>query len=350
MIRTSRVIAAAGVIVAAVVPSPLPRPANTQEVGRPEIVILTTGGTIASRIGAPMAEGDSLVGAVPELLDYAKVRVEEFSRIGSSQMTPAHWLRLSKRINTLFQDSGLAGVVVTHGTDTLDETAFFLNLTVRDRRPVVLVGSMRSANEISADGPANLLNAVRVAVSQESAGKGVLVVLNEDVAAARDVWKTDNRRVHTFRSPELGFIGFADPDTVIFYRSPLRLHTWQVEFQPTTIDSLPRVEIAVDYTGFDGSTVDYLTSRRPDGIVLATFAGGRMSAGARRAIAQAAEAGTPVVIASRVPGGRIVGNPLGDIPAVVARDLPPHKARILLMLALTRTRDRAEIQRVFDTY
>jgi len=349
--RTSRVIAAAGVIAAALVPHLLPRPAIAQEGGKAEIVILTTGGTIASRIGAPMAEGDSLVGAVPELLNHATVRVEEFSRIGSSQMTPAHWLRLSKRINKLFQDNPrLAGVVVTHGTDTLDETAFFLNLTVRDRRPVVLVGSMRSANEISADGPANLLNAVRVAVSQGAVGKGVLVVLNEDVAAARDVWKTDNRRVHTFRSPELGFIGFADPDTIIFYRSPLRPHTWQVEFDLATIDSLPRVEIAVDYTGFDGSTVDYLTSRRPDGIVLATFAGGRMSAGARSAIARAAEAGTPVVVASRVPGGRIVGNPLGDIPAVVARDFTPHKARILLMLALTRTRDRAEIQRVFDTY
>jgi L-asparaginase len=175
-------------------------------------------------------------------------------------------------------------------------------------------------------------------------------VLNEDIAAARDVWKTDNRRAHTFRSPELGFLGFADPDTVIFYRSPLRPHTWQAEFDLSAIDSLPHVEIAVDFTGFDGSTIDYLAGRRPDGIVLATFAGGRMSAGARRALAEAAEAGIPVVIASRVPGGRIVGNPLGDITAIVARDLPPHKARILLMLALTRTRAPGEIQSIFDTY
>lgn len=326
-------------------------PLAAQEALKPRVVILTTGGTIASRVGAPMAEGDSLVGAVPELLNHARVEVEEFSRIGSSQMTPSHWLRLSLRIGELFRgDREVAGVIVTHGTDTMEETAFFLNLTVHDKRPVVLVGSMRSANEISADGPANLLNAVRVAVSDAAVGKGVLVVLNEDIAAARDVWKTDNRRVHTFRSPELGFVGFADPDTVIFYRESLRPHTTRSEFDLAGIDSLPIVEIAVDYTGFDGSTIDYLLGREPDGLVLATFAGGRMSAGARSGVRAAVDAGIPLAIASRIPGGRIVGNPVGDSPVVVARDLPPHKARILLMLALTRTDDIDAIQRIFDTY
>jgi L-asparaginase type II len=212
------------------------------------------------------------VGAVPQLLDHADVRVEEVSRIGSSQMTPAHWLRLAKRIGELFrEDSALAGVVVTHGTDTMEETAFFLNLTVHDRRPVVLVGSMRSANEISADGPANLLGAVRVAVSAAAIGKGVLVVLNEDISAARDVWKTDNRRVHTFQSPELGYIGVADPDTVLFYREPLRPHTTESEFDVAALDSLPTVELAFDYTGFDGLGVADLVGRAPDGIVVATF-------------------------------------------------------------------------------
>lgn len=338
-----------GLVVALILAPPPSLPA--QQAAKPEVFILTTGGTIASRVGAPMSEGDSLVLAVPQLVDLATVRVEEFSRIGSSQMTPAHWLRLGKRINELFRENDdLAGIVVTHGTDTMEETAYFLNLTVRDRRPVVLVGSMRSANEISADGPANLLNAVRVAISPQSTGKGVLVVLNEEISAARDVWKTDNRRVGTFRSPELGFIGFADPDTVIFYRSPLQPHTWQTEFELASIDTLPTVEIAVDYTGFDGSTVDYFVQRRADGIVLTTFAGGRMSAGARRAAAAAMEAQVPLVIASRVPGGRIVGNPLGNVQAIVARDLPANKARILLMLALTRTKETGELQRIFDTY
>lgn len=338
------------ILAVALVVSPKP-PLIGQQSAKPRVVVLTTGGTIASRVGAPMTGGDSLVRAVPQLLDLATVWIEEFSRIGSSQMTPGHWLRLATRINELFRENpDLAGIVVTHGTDTLEETAFFLNLTVRDPRPVVLVGSMRSTNEISADGPANLLNAVRVAISRQSPGKGVLVVLNEEISAARDVWKTDNRRVGTFRSPELGFIGFADPDTVIFYRSPLRPHTWQTEFELADVDSLPTVEIAVDYTGFDGSTIDYLVDRGVDGIVTTTFAGGRMSAGARRAVAAAVEADVPLVIASRVPGGRIVGDPISDVQVVIARDLPAHKARILLMLALTRSRETGAIQRIFDTY
>ena len=318
---------------------------------RPTVVILTTGGTIASRREAPMSSGDSLVGAVPELLDHALIRVEEVSRIGSSQMTPGHWLTLATRINALFEaDPDVAGIVVTHGTDTLEETAFFLNLTVRHERPVVVVGSMRSSGEVSADGPANLLNAVRVAVSEAAVGKGVLVVLNENISAARDVWKTDNRRVDTFRSPELGHLGFADPDTVVFYREALRPHTAGTEFEVGGLDALPRVEIAVDYAGFDGGTLRYLAEQRPDGIVLATFAGGRMSAGAQAGLRAAVQAGVPSVLASRVPGGRIMGNPAERLGAAVARDLPAHKARILLMLALTTTRELAEIQRIMDTY
>jgi len=318
---------------------------------KPRVTILTTGGTIASRSDAPMTDGSSLIQAVPELLRYADVRVEEFSRIGSSRMTPSHWLRLSRRINHLFKsDPNLKGIVITHGTDTMEETAFFLHLTVHDSRPVVLVGSMRSADDISADGPANLLNGVRVSVSDEAVGKGTLVVLNEEIASARDVWKTNNQRVQTFRSPEFGFLGLADPDTVIFYRSSLHSHTTQSEFNIAQLDSLPKVDIVTDYTGFDGSTIDHFLKRKPDGLVLTTFAGGRMSAGARKGLRSAIEAKMPLVIASRVPGGRIVGNPTGNLAIAIARDLPPHKARILLMLALTRSRNIDEIQRIFKTY
>lgn len=317
----------------------------------PRVLVLTTGGTIASRMGAPMASGNSLVEAVPELLDHARVDVEEFSRIGSSQMTPAHWLRLASRINGAFEAAPeLAGIVVTHGTDTMEETAFFLNLAVRYSRPVVLVGSMRAANEISADGPANLLNSVRVVVNRDAAGVGVLVVLNEDISAARDVWKTDNRRVHTFRSPEYGRLGVVDPDTVLFYRYPMRPHTCQTEFDLRGVASLPQIEIVTDYAGFDGAVFDDLVARSPDGVVVRTFAGGRMSAGARNGVSMLVDAKIPVVIASRVPGGRIIGNPGGDLGAVVARDLPAHKARILLMLALTRAQSMTDLQRMFDTY
>jgi L-asparaginase len=324
---------------------------SAQDAPRPRVLVLTTGGTIASRVGASMQDGGSLVSAVPELRDHAVVSVEEVSRVGSSQITPAHWLTLASRVNQrLREDPMLKGVVVTHGTDTLEDTAFFLNLTVRDRRPVVITGSMRSANEISADGPANLLNAVRVAVSDEAAGKGVLVALNEHIAAARDVWKTDNRRVETFRSPELGFLGFVDPDGVVFYRSPLKPHTAAAEFDVSGVTVLPDVAILHDYPGFSAAMMDGVLGTRPAGVVFAGFAGGRISAGGRAAVQRAVAAGVPTVIASHVPGGRIVGDPANGLAAVLARDLSPNKARVLLMLALTRTRDAKALQRAFDTY
>ena len=322
-----------------------------QTAAKPRITILTTGGTIASRVGASMQDGATLIAAVPQLADHADITVEEMARVGSSQITPSHWLAFAKKINALFRgDRALRGVVVTHGTDTLEETAFFLNLAVRDSRPVVVTGAMRAANEISADGPANLLNAVRVAVSDSAIGKGVLVSLNENISSARDVWKTDNRRVDTFRSPELGFLGFVDPDGVVFYRTPARAHTAKSEFDVMGVETLPEVPLLADYAGFDGGAVDGLVALKPAGIVVASFAGGRLSAGARKSVERAVAAGIPVVIASHVPGGRIVGNPVGDLKAVIARDLAPNKARILLMLALTRSREIADIQRIFDTY
>jgi L-asparaginase len=318
---------------------------------RPRVTVLTTGGTIASRVGVSMQDGSTLVGAVPQLLDHATIEVEEIARVGSSQITPAHWLKLAGRINALFtQDGTLRGIVITHGTDTLEDTAFFLNLTVRDTRPVVVTGSMRSADEVSADGPANQLKAVRVAVSNDAGGKGVLVALNEHIASARDVWKTDNRRVETFRSPELGFLGFVDPDGVVFYRSPLRPHTAQAEFDVSTLKVLPEVAIVTDYAGFDAAMMDGVMAMKPAGVVVAGFAGGRLSVGARQAVTRAVAGGVPVVVASHVPGGRIVGNPVGNLQAVVARDLSPNKARVLLMLALTRTQEVAALQKIFDTY
>lgn len=323
---------------------------SAQAETRPRVVVITTGGTIASRPGGSLA-GDSLVAAVPEVLHHAEVRVEEIYRIGSSQMTPEHWLTLSRRINELFQtDPALAGIVVTHGTDTLEETAFFLNLTVHDRRPVVLVGSMRSADAISADGPANLVNGVRVAATPEAEGHGVLVVLNEDIAAARDVWKTHNQRVETFRSPELGFLGYVDPDAVVFHRKALRPHTVDSPFRVDDARSLPRVAIVGDYTGAESRQILDAVRAGADGLVVTTFAGGRMSPGTRQGVRAAVEAGVPVVLASRVPGGRIVGDPAAPLGALLAADLLPHKARILLMLALLETRDTDELRRLFRTF
>ena len=318
---------------------------------KPQVLILTTGGTIASRTDAPLIDGPALVQAVPELLDYAEVRVEEFSVIGSSKMTPAHWLGLTKRINENFSDDrNLAGIVITHGTDTMEETAYFLNLTVKSDRPVVLVGSMRSSNEVSADGSANLINAVRVVVDDQAVDQGVLVVLNEDITAARDVWKTDNRRVQTFDGSNVGHVGAVDPDGVRFYHRSLQPHTTASEFDVSNIADLPDVLILSDFTGIDQSIVERFGKQSMDGLVIRTFAGGRMSAGMLAGLESIAERGIPTVITSRVPKGRIVNAPDYDFPAIVSNGQQDNKARILLMLALTKTSDRTEIQRIFDLY
>jgi len=318
---------------------------------KPEVLILTTGGTIASRTDAPMIAGPALVQAVPQLADHANISVEEFSVIGSSKMTPKHWLGLAQRINARFSDNDdLAGIVITHGTDTLEETAYFLNLTVKSDKPVVLVGSMRSADEISADGPANLINAVRVAISEQAVSQGALVVLNEDITAARDVWKTDNRRVQTFRGSNVGHIGTVDPDGVRFYHRVLQPHTTSSEFDVSGLEALPGVFILSDFTGIAETLVRDFGSQEMDGLVVRTFAGGRMSTGMLAGLASLEQRGTPTVITSRVPGGRIVSAPDYDFSAVVSNGQQDNKARILLMLALTRTSDLSEIQRIFNTY
>ena len=318
---------------------------------KPDVLILTTGGTIASRTAAPMIAGPALVQAVPQLTNYAKISVEEFSMIGSSKITPKHWLGLAQKINAEFSENDdLAGIVITHGTDTLEETAYFLNLTVKSDKPVVLVGSMRAANEISADGPANLINAVRVAISEQSVSQGVLVVLNEDITAARDVWKTDNRRVQTFQGSNVGHIGTIDPDGVRFYHRVLQPHTTNSEFDVSGLTTLPGVFILSDFTGMDETVVHNFGKQEMHGLVVRTFAGGRMSSGMLAGLKSLQPRSTPTVVTSRVPGGRIVEAPNYGFPVVVSNGQQDNKARILLMLALTRTSETGEIQRIFDTY
>ncbi len=325
--------------------------AQTTTPYKPKVLIITTGGTIASVNGQPMIDGPELVQAVPTLQEYANIEVFAFSKIGSSQMTPDHWLRLSKTINDYFnKEKDLTGIVITHGTDTMEETAFFLNLTVQSQKPVVVVGAMRSSNEISADGPANLLNAVRVVVDEQAIGQGVLVVLNEHIAAARNVFKTHNRNVHTFQSPELGYLGFVDPDAIVFYQKVLYPHTFQSEFDLNQVTQLPTVELVQDFTGFDEGILDYFINKDLDGLIIQTFAGGRMSAGMRTGLAKAKEKKLPIVITSGVSNGRIIGQLPTDAPAIFANDLRGNKARILLMLALTQTKDLLKIKEIFDRY
>jgi L-asparaginase len=332
-----RLLAAAALAVALYAPTEL-------AAQKPRLLILTTGGTIAGG-----QAGSDLIGAVPRIADYAEITVEEIVRVGSSAITPAHWLTIARRINAAFSaDAGLAGIVVTHGTDSMEETSYFLHLTVRDERPVVVTGAMRGPTAVSADGPANVVAAVRTAISRDARAKGVLVVLNDEVHSARDVRKTDSNRVDAFQSPEWGAIGIVDSDTVRIHRSVLTRHTATSELQ-LPADTLPMVAIASDYAGADGSVIRDWAKKGASGIVVSAFANGRMSPATTAAVREVAEAGTPVVLGSRVQEGRVMGN-RGQGRIIAAGDLPPHKARVLLMLALARTRDPAELRRIFETH
>ena len=322
-------------------------PLAAQQPELPHLLVLATGGTIAGRAGGPSLTGDELVAAVPALERFT---VEQFSSVGSSAMTPGHWVRLGKRVNKAFAgDPALAGVIITHGTDSMEETAYFLHLTVKDARPVVMVGAMRNASAVSADGPINLLSAVRTALTPEARDKGVLVVLNEWIHSARDVRKMDSNRVDTFSS-EWGPLGLVDSDRVLFRRTLTTRHTTSSELDLSGVAVLPPVAIVADFAGHNGSGL-LAWAEQSEGVVLQAFANGRASPGARRAVNDLAGRGAPVVIASRVPEGRVMNSQAGNRGwPVTAGDLSPHKARILLMLALTRTKDPVEIQGLFDRY
>jgi L-asparaginase len=246
-------------------------------------------------------------------------------------------------------------VVITHGTNTLEETAYFLNLTVKHDRPVVLVGAMRPASAISADGPLNLLNAIRTAATPESRGKGVLIVMNDEINGARDATKTNTYRVETFRSPDLGYLGYVDADRVIFYRASTRRHTVNSEFDVDKMTTLPSVEIAYSYVQPSGGVIQALVASGVKGIVFAGTGAGLLSNSEKLAlqpILARHSASTPVFVRSnRTGNGRVVAREEYDSMGMIPADtLNPQKARILLMLALTKTSDLKEINRMFSEY
>jgi L-asparaginase len=322
----------------------------------PRVVVLATGGTIASKfdpsIGAlaPTATGADLVRAVPGLEKIATIDVEQIANIGSYDMTPDIWRQLSKRANALLARNDISGVVVTHGTDTLEETAYFLDLTVTSSKPVVLVGAQRAASYFDSDGPRNLLNAVRVAISPEATGKGTLVVMNGQINAAREVTKTNTIEVETFKTLEFGALGVADLGAVRFYRAPLRRQTIAISDQQT----LGRVEIVNQYAGADGRIISLLLEHgKLDGLVVEGFGLGHITSGTLDALKEVRRRGIPVVLSTRVYTGRVVPLYARDIETqqigcILADNLSAHKARVLLMLALTRTRDTQELQKYFD--
>ncbi|MEZ5415949.1 MAG: asparaginase [Vicinamibacterales bacterium] len=333
----------------------------------PRVHLVATGGTISNRDGGRLT-AEELARSMPGLERAATLTYEQFANVASSQLTLEQWLQLARRVNELFAtDRDLAGIVVTSGTDTLEETAFFLHLTVHDPRPVVVVGSMRNPSTLGYEGAANLLEAVRVAATPAARGKGVTVVLNDEINSARDVTKTDALRLQTFRSPTHGVLGIVDRDRVVFFREILQRHTAKSEFDVTKLTALPRVDVVMVYQGASGDVIKALVDLGAKGIVVAGAGAGATSGTQNEGLDYAAEKGVFVVTATRTGAGRIAprggggqgqGNPPSMTPAqqrrrafsISAEDHIPVKARILLMLALTKTQDRDEIQRIFSEY
>jgi L-asparaginase len=325
----------------------------------PVVAVLSTGGTIASKQDPSKGgyeaalTGEDLVAAVPEIRKVARIRVEQISNISSSDITPEIWMRLARRVNDLVAMPDIGGVVVTHGTNTLEETAYFLDLTAKGSKPVILVGAQRPASDSDSDGPRNLLDAIRVAISPEAVNKGTLVVMNGQINPARDVTKSNTSHVETFRSLEFGQLGVVDEDGVRFYRAPLRRQT--IPIGPETV--LGRVEIIMNYAGADGLLIrSLIRSGDVNGLVIAGMGLGGVTSPMYDAIQEARAKGVPVVISTRVPTGRIFSLSamkgssltLKQIGCVLADNLSPQKARVLLMLALTKTRDQAALQKYFD--
>jgi L-asparaginase len=346
-----------------------PAPTTAADAPRARVRLVATGGTISNRSGGRLTAED-LIHLVPQLDRYARVESEQFANVASSQLSLDQWLGLSKRINELLaSEPGLGGVVVTSGTDTLEELAYFLHLTVRSDRPVVVVGSMRRPEAVGYEGAANLLAAFRVAADPESRNRGALVVLNDEIQSAREVTKTDAQRLDTFQTRGYGVLGVVDIDRVVYYRAPVRRHSSRSEFDVASISTLPRVDVLLTYQGASGDLIRAAVDAGARGIVLATAAGatsGTQSDGVR----YANDRKVVVVRTTRTGSGRIMGGAGGGtggrtpdngaagsggeprpIPQSVAgEDLAPIKARILLMLALTHSSEPREIQRMFLEY
>jgi L-asparaginase len=330
----------------------------------PRVGLILTGGTIDS-VGADRLDlawyieankrlgNGELLAQLPELKTIARVEEIPFRRLPSQALVDADWLDLVRKIHSIFDRDQADGIVITHGTNTLEETAYFLNLVLKTERPVVIVGSMRPSSAISADGYLNVVNAVRVAADPQSKGRGCLVVMNDTIFNGRDVTKNSTYRVEAFQSRDMGPLGVADADgKVVYYHRVERKHTTQTEFDVRTMTTLPRVDVILSYVNADGVMIDAAAKAGARGIVSAATGAGRPTPAQDDAFDRAyKEHGMLMCLCSRVASGRVVRSPGLKRKGFVASDnLPPWKARILLSLALTQSSNADEIQRIFDTY
>ena len=327
----------------------------------PNIVILATGGTIAGAAATGTQAGytsgavtiDAMLTAVPGIKELANVKGEQISNVGSQDMTLDIMLTLAKRINVLLAQNEVDGIVVTHGTDTMEETAFFLNLVVKSDKPVVMVGSMRPSTAVSADGPLNLFNAVGVAVDPKSKGRGVLVVMNDWIHGAHSLTKTSTTAIQTFMSPLRGVVGISSYGKNDFYNTPLWKHTTGSEFDIASVTKLPRVDILYACADMSPDLIDAAVTNGAKGIVIAGVGNGNMNQASLDAAARAAKKGVVVVRSSRVVTGTVGRNVEVDddqMNLVASDELNPQKSRILLMLALLKPRTTTDIQNLFYSY
>ena len=328
---------------------------------KPNIVILATGGTIAGSTDsnikttgytAGVVGVDVLINAVPEIKNLANIQGEQIANIDSADMTDEIWLKLAKRINSLLSRNDVDGIVITHGTDTMEETAFFLHLTIKSDKPVVLVGAMRPSTAISADGPKNLYNAVALAANPNARNKGVMIAMNDRIQSARQVTKTHALNTETFKSPNSGDMGYILDGQVFFNYTPMQPHTRKSIFNVDRLDSLPKVDILYSYAN-DGSGVaaKALFKAGTKGIVVAGTGAGSIHKYQKEVLKKLMEEGLIVVQSSRVGSGIVLANADDSkLGFIGAHDLNPQKARILLMLALTKSSNPNYIAQIFDKY
>jgi L-asparaginase len=328
---------------------------------KPNIVILATGGTIAGAAASGTQAGytsgavtiDAMLAAVPGIKDLATVKGEQISNVGSQDMSFDIMLAVAKRINELAAKPDVDGIVITHGTDTMEETAFFLNLVVKTEKPVVMVGSMRPSTAVSADGPLNLYNAVGVAVDEEAKGRGVLVVMNDWIHAAHSLTKTSTTAIQTFMSPLRGVVGVANYGKNDFYNTPQWRHTTGSEFDVANVSKLPRVDIVFACADMPPDLIDASVTNGAKGIVIAGVGNGNMNKASLEAAAKAAKKGVIVVRSTRVATGSVGRNVEvndDELGLIASDELNPQKARILLALALLKQRSNQEIQKLFYNY
>ncbi len=328
---------------------------------KPHIVILATGGTIAGSAETQTQAGytsgqvgvDVLIKAVPQLEKLARVTGEQVANVGSQDMNDAIWLKLAKRINELAAQDDVDGIVITHGTDTIEETGYFLDLVVHTRKPVVMTAAMRPSTALSADGPLNIFNAVAVAADPKAVGRGVMIVANDDIHDARSITKTNTTDVQTFMSPERGLLGVSLYGKNRWFRYPYKRHTYESELSVDGVKELPRVDVIYITAGVSPDLIDCAVAHGAKGLVTAGVGNGNMTSEALEEVKRAVAKGVVVVRSSRVTAGstgRNVEVNDDEIGTVASGELNPAKARVLLKLVLLKTSDPKKVQDYFDRY